>query len=143
MTPPTVRSVDDPGGETGEPDRIGAGEAGLAHDDVDLLLDRGDPWYRREQESGAPSGSIDDYAVPRWVELIGSVDRLSCIEEIHGHVESVDFARVQRREAGVGERRSNGRAGNLAAYRWFTRLDRADAATERTFHLAGCGGLME
>jgi len=143
MTPPTVRSVDDPGGETREPDRIGGGEAGLAHGDVDLLLDRGDPRYRWEQESGAPSGSIDDHAVPRWVELIGTVDGLSCIEEIHGHVESVDFARLQGREAGVGDRRSNGRAGNLAAYRWFTRLDRADAATERTFHLAGCGGLME
>ena len=143
MTPPTVRSVDDPGREPGQTDRVGGGETSLARCDFNLLLGRGDPRYRREQQPGASTRALNDHAVARRIELISGVDRLSCIEEIHGHIESVDFARLQRREAGVRDRRSDGRAGNLAAYRWFTRLDRADAAAERAFHLAGCGGFME
>jgi hypothetical protein len=135
--------VDDPGGETREPDRIGAREAGLAHGDVNLLLDRGDPRYRREEEPGASAGPVDDHAVPRRVELIGTVDGLSSVEEIHGHVEFVDFTRLQRGKAGVRDRRSNRRAGNLAPHRWLARPNRADAATERAFHRAGCRGPVE
>jgi len=113
MTPPTVCSVDDPGGEPGQTDRVGRGEAGFSRCDVNLLLGRGYPRYRREQQPGASARAFDDHAVERRVKLISGVDRFRRIEEIHGHVEPFDLARLQRREAGVRNRRGNGRTGNL------------------------------
>ena len=116
MTPPTVRSVDDSGGEPGQTDRVGGGEPGLARGDVDLLLGGGDPRYRREQQPGASARALNDHAVVRRVKLISGFDRFCCIEEIHGYVEPFDLARLQGREAGIRDRRGNGRAGNLPPY---------------------------
>jgi len=116
MTPPTVCSVDDPGREPVQTDRIGGGEAGLARGDVNLLLGRGDPRYRREQQPGASARALNDHAIAGRVKLVSGVDRFRCVEEIHGHVEPFDLARLQGREARVRNRRGNGRTGNLPSY---------------------------
>ena len=63
--------------------------------------------------------------------------RLSLAEEIPGHVESVDLARLQRWEARVRDRRSNRGTGDLAPDRWFAGPNRANTSAQWTLYLAG------
>ena len=63
-------SVDDLGFEAREADWVAEGDGGLASSDIDLLGSGRDPRDRREQQTSAPSGTVNDHPVSGRIEVV-------------------------------------------------------------------------
>ena len=122
--------LDDLGFETGEADGVVGRDGCFPAGDVDLLSRRCDSGDRWEQEPGATSGAIDDYAVPGRVEVVEVVDRFGITEQVDGDVETIDLPRLERGESWIGGRRCHGEANDLASERALSGSYGADTASQ-------------